>query len=67
MIVASFLTKDLYVDWRAGARHFLDLLLDGDVANNNLNWQWVAGTGTDTNPHRDLQPDRAGHPLRPRR
>ena len=56
MIVASFLTKDLYVDWRAGARHFLDLLLDGDVANNNLNWQWVAGTGTDTNPHRVFNP-----------
>ena len=56
LIVASFLTKDLYVDWRAGARHFLDLLLDGDVANNNLNWQWVAGTGTDTNPHRVFNP-----------
>lgn len=56
MIVASFLTKDLYVDWREGARHFLDLLLDGDLANNNLNWQWVAGTGTDTNPHRIFNP-----------
>ncbi|MFN8025897.1 MAG: deoxyribodipyrimidine photo-lyase [Acidimicrobiia bacterium] len=56
MIVASFLTKDLYVDWRAGARHYLDLLLDGDLANNNLNWQWVAGTGTDTNPHRIFNP-----------
>src|SRR3954470_2891807 len=56
LIVASFLIKDLYVDWRAGARHFLDLLLDGDVANNNLNWQWVAGTGTDTNPHRVFNP-----------
>jgi deoxyribodipyrimidine photo-lyase len=56
MIVASFLTKDLYVDWRAGARHFLALLVDGDIANNNLNWQWVAGTGTDTNPHRIFNP-----------
>ncbi len=56
MIVASFLTKDLYVDWREGARHYLDLLLDGDLANNNLNWQWVAGTGTDTNPHRIFNP-----------
>jgi deoxyribodipyrimidine photo-lyase len=56
MIVASFLTKDLYVDWREGARHFLDLLVDGDIANNNLNWQWVAGTGTDTNPHRVFNP-----------
>jgi deoxyribodipyrimidine photo-lyase len=56
MIVASFLTKDLGLDWRLGARHFLDLLVDGDLANNNLNWQWVAGTGTDTNPHRVLNP-----------
>jgi len=54
--VASFLTKDLYVDWRVGARHFLDHLVDGDVASNNLNWQWVAGTGTDTNPHRIFNP-----------
>jgi deoxyribodipyrimidine photo-lyase len=56
MIVASFLTKDLYVDWREGARHFLGLLVDGDVASNNLNWQWVAGTGTDTNPTRVFNP-----------
>jgi deoxyribodipyrimidine photo-lyase len=56
MVVASFLTKDLSVDWRAGAQHFLDHLLDGDLANNNLNWQWVAGTGTDTNPHRIFNP-----------
>lgn len=60
MVVASFLTKDLYVDWRHGARHFLDWLVDGDVANNNLNWQWTAGTGTDTNPHRVLNPTRQG-------
>lgn len=44
------------MDWRIGARHFLDLLVDGDVANNQLNWQWVAGTGTDTRPHRILNP-----------
>ena len=56
LVVASFLTKDLHLDWRAGARHFLDLLVDGDIANNNLNWQWVAGTGTDTNPHRVFNP-----------
>ncbi|MDI3417637.1 cryptochrome/photolyase family protein [Streptomyces luteolus] len=56
LLVASFLTKTLYVDWRVGARHFLDLLVDGDVANNQLNWQWVAGTGTDTRPHRVLNP-----------
>ncbi|MCX5389371.1 deoxyribodipyrimidine photo-lyase [Streptomyces sp. NBC_00094] len=56
LLVASFLTKTLYVDWREGARHFLGLLVDGDVANNQLNWQWVAGTGTDTRPHRVLNP-----------
>ncbi|MFD7229500.1 cryptochrome/photolyase family protein [Streptomyces sp. NPDC059881] len=56
LLVASFLTKTLYIDWRIGARHFLDLLVDGDVVNNQLNWQWVAGTGTDTRPHRVLNP-----------
>ncbi|MGW2995245.1 cryptochrome/photolyase family protein [Streptomyces sp. NPDC001193] len=56
LIAASFLTKTLYIDWREGARHFLSLLVDGDVANNQLNWQWVAGTGTDTRPDRVLNP-----------
>jgi deoxyribodipyrimidine photo-lyase len=56
LLAASFLTKTLYVDWRIGARHFLDLLVDGDVASNQLNWQWVAGTGTDTRPNRVLNP-----------
>ncbi|WP_255951038.1 cryptochrome/photolyase family protein [Streptomyces odontomachi] len=56
LLVASFLTKTLYIDWRVGARHFLDLLVDGDIANNQLNWQWVAGTGTDTRPNRVLNP-----------
>ena len=56
MIVASFLTKDLYLDWRSGAAHFMRKLTDGDVACNQLNWQWVAGTGTDTNPHRIFNP-----------
>ncbi|MFJ3830839.1 cryptochrome/photolyase family protein [Streptomyces sp. NPDC090046] len=56
LLAASFLTKTLYIDWRAGARHFLDLLVDGDVANNQLNWQWVAGTGTDSRPNRVLNP-----------
>jgi deoxyribodipyrimidine photo-lyase len=56
MIVASFLTKDLYLDWRAGAAHFMRLLADGDVACNQLNWQWVAGTGTDTSAHRVFNP-----------
>lgn len=51
MITASFLTKDLHVWWPVGARHFLDHLLDGDIASNNHGWQWVAGTGTDAAPY----------------
>ncbi len=51
MITASFLTKDLHVWWPLGARHFLEHLLDGDVASNNHGWQWVAGTGTDASPY----------------
>ena len=58
MVVASFLTKDLDVPWQLGARHFMSLLVDGDLANNQLNWQWAAGTGTDTNPHRIFNPTR---------
>jgi deoxyribodipyrimidine photo-lyase len=56
LITAGFLAKTLYLDWRTGARHFFDLLVDADVANNQLNWQWVAGTGTDTRPNRMLNP-----------
>jgi deoxyribodipyrimidine photo-lyase len=51
MITASFLTKDLHSWWPLGARHFLDHLIDGDVASNNHGWQWVAGTGTDASPY----------------
>jgi deoxyribodipyrimidine photo-lyase len=58
LVVGSFLTKHLYLDWRVGAAHFFDLLVDGDVANNSLNWQWVAGTGTDSRPNRILNPIR---------
>jgi deoxyribodipyrimidine photo-lyase len=58
MVVASFLTKDLDVPWPIGARFFMRHLVDGDVANNQLNWQWVAGTGTDANPHRIFNPIR---------
>jgi deoxyribodipyrimidine photo-lyase len=58
MTVASFLCKDLYVDWRAGAWHFWDLLTDGEIANNAGNWQWMAGTGNDTRPNRVLSPVR---------
>jgi deoxyribodipyrimidine photo-lyase len=56
MVAASFLVKDLGIDWREGARHFFDLLLDGDVAQNIGNWQWVAGTGVDTRPKRVYNP-----------
>lgn len=51
MITASFLTKDLHVHWPVGARHFLERLIDGDVASNSHGWQWVAGTGTDAAPY----------------
>jgi deoxyribodipyrimidine photo-lyase len=56
LLTASFLTRDLGIDWRLGAQHFLDLLVDGDVANNAGNWQWVAGTGVDTRPNRVFNP-----------
>ena len=58
LLVASFLTKQLNIHWTAGARHFFDLLVDGDIANNAGNWQWVAGTGNDTRPNRRLSPQR---------
>lgn len=50
MILASFLVKDLHVDWGRGARWFMEHLVDGDLASNQLNWQWVAGSGTDAAP-----------------
>jgi deoxyribodipyrimidine photo-lyase len=58
MVTASFLVKDLQIDWRFGAAHFMRHLVDTDVAQNNGNWKWVAGIGTDT------RPDRAFNPLR---
>ncbi|MDQ2728640.1 MAG: DNA photolyase family protein [Actinomycetota bacterium] len=51
MITASFLVKDLHIDWTRGARHFMNHLVDGDLASNNHGWQWVAGTGTDAAPY----------------
>ncbi|MER6178355.1 deoxyribodipyrimidine photo-lyase [Streptosporangium sp. NPDC001681] len=54
LIVGSFLVRRLRVDWRVGADHFFERLLDGDVANNYGNWQWVAGTGNDTRPNRPV-------------
>jgi deoxyribodipyrimidine photo-lyase len=66
MIVASFLVKDLHVDWRRGARYFLQHLVDGDLASNNHGWQWVAGTGTDASPyHRVFNPTRQGRQFDP--
>jgi deoxyribodipyrimidine photo-lyase len=50
MIVASFLVKDLLIDWRWGERWFMEQLVDGDPAANNGGWQWTAGTGTDAAP-----------------
>ncbi len=51
MIVASFLVKDLHVEWQHGARHFMRWLVDGDLASNQHGWQWVAGCGTDAAPY----------------
>lgn len=60
MVVASFLTKHLLVDWRIGAAHFREHLVDGDLASNAGNWQWVAGTGSDTRPSRMFNPTLQG-------
>jgi deoxyribodipyrimidine photo-lyase len=56
MITASFLTRNLGIDWRHGYAHFGALLADGDVASNAGNWQWVAGTGNNTRPNRVMNP-----------
>jgi deoxyribodipyrimidine photo-lyase len=60
MVVGSFLTKHLGIDWRWGERWFMRLLIDGDEANNNGNWQWIASVGTDRQPasRRILNPAR---------
>ena len=50
LVVGSFLTKDLGIDWRWGERHFMRYLIDGDEANNNGNWQWIGSVGTDPQP-----------------
>lgn len=51
MITASFLTKHLLIDWRWGEAYFAKKLLDYELASNNGNWQWAAGTGTDAQPY----------------
>jgi deoxyribodipyrimidine photo-lyase len=50
MVTASFLTKDLLLNWQEGEDYFLRTLVDGDMASNNGGWQWAAGTGTDAQP-----------------
>lgn len=50
LIVGSFMTKDLWLDWRLGETHFMNWLIDGDEANNNGNWQWIASVGVDPAP-----------------
>ena len=58
MLTASFLVKDLHLDWQRGAARLHGPLVDGDLASNNHGWQWVAGTGTDAAPfHRVFNPD----------
>ncbi|KTF16779.1 deoxyribodipyrimidine photo-lyase [Pseudoalteromonas sp. H105] len=51
MVVASFLTKHLLIDWRKGERYFMQHLIDGDLASNNGGWQWAASTGCDAQPY----------------
>jgi deoxyribodipyrimidine photo-lyase len=60
LLAGSFLTKDLGIDWRWGERFFMRMLIDGDAANNNGNWQWIASVGTDPQPayRRILSPTR---------
>jgi deoxyribodipyrimidine photo-lyase len=60
LVVGSFLTKDLGIDWRWGERWFMRMLLDGDEASNNGNWQWIASVGVDPQPpyRRMLSPTR---------
>jgi len=66
MVVASFLVKNLLIDWRHGARWFWDKLLDADLANNSASWQWVAGCGADAAPYfRIFNPEIQGRKFDP--
>lgn len=66
MITASFLVKDLLIDWRCGERYFISQLIDGDLAANNGGWQWAASTGTDAAPYfRIFNPTTQGSALTP--
>ncbi|MEV0660389.1 cryptochrome/photolyase family protein [Actinomadura luteofluorescens] len=66
LITASFLTRDLGIDWRRGLGHFNEWLTDGDVADNAGNWQWVAGTGNSTRPDQVMNPFRQASRFDPR-
>jgi deoxyribodipyrimidine photo-lyase len=66
LVTASFLTRHLLLDWRDGERHFMTQLLDGQMSQNDGNWQWVAGTGADAQPfHRIFSPLRQGERFDP--
>jgi deoxyribodipyrimidine photo-lyase len=65
MVTASALTKQLRIHWTAGACHFSSLLVDGDIASNSGNWQWIAGTGNDTRPGRRFNLLRQAHRFDP--
>lgn len=65
MLAASYLVKNLGLDWRVGAAHFADWLTDADLANNAGNWQWAAGTGNDTRPNRRFNFTRQAHRFDP--
>ena len=66
MIVASFLVKDLLIAWQEGAAWFWDTLVDADLANNTLGWQWTAGCGADAAPYfRIFNPVRQGEEFDP--
>ncbi|QQR93606.1 deoxyribodipyrimidine photo-lyase [bacterium] len=68
MIIASFLTKDLHIDWRLGKYYFKLKLLDWDLASNNGGWQWSAGVGTDAAPYfRIFNPDEQAEKYDPKR
>jgi deoxyribodipyrimidine photo-lyase len=67
LVAASFLIKNLLVDWRVGEQWFWDTLVDADEANNAGNWQWVAGSGADAAPYfRVFNPDLQAHRFDPR-
>jgi deoxyribodipyrimidine photo-lyase len=67
MITASFLVKDLHLEWQHGARHFMTWLVDADLASNQHGWQWVAGSGTDASPYfRIFNPITQGKKFDPR-